>query len=95
MFGGTLFSAPFDLTSLKLRRGAVPVVEGVRRSQITGAAHYAVSANGSLVYVPGPVSIDASATLAAQSRAGSTTLPQIQVVLNWFAELKQLAPDTQ
>jgi hypothetical protein len=29
---------------------------------------------------------------AAQTQAGSSAAPQIQVVLNWFEELKRLAP---
>jgi eukaryotic-like serine/threonine-protein kinase len=58
-FGGTLFALPFDVASLKVTGGPVPLVEGVRRGGIavgTGAAHYSFSNTGSLIYVSGPVS---------------------------------------
>ena len=55
--GGTLFAVPFDDRRLEVTGGAVPVVEGVRRSSnfglATGAAFYGVSSTGSLVFVPG------------------------------------------
>jgi Tol biopolymer transport system component len=53
--GGTLLAVAFDLNRLEPIGGPVPVVEGVRRSPggSTGAAQYSVSANGSLIYVPG------------------------------------------
>ena len=55
--GGTLFAVPFDDRRLEVTGGAVPVVEGVRRSSNfglgTGAAFYGLSSTGSLVFVPG------------------------------------------
>ena len=55
---GTLFAVPFDLGHLEVTSGHVPVVERVRRAGVaTGSAHFDFSATGSLVYVPGPVSI--------------------------------------
>jgi hypothetical protein len=42
--------------SRKATRHGEPVIEGVLRSDITGAAHAAVSNNGSLIYLPGSVS---------------------------------------
>ena len=55
---GSLVAAPFDVRRLKLTGPAVPVVEGVRRAdpESTGGAHYSIAANGTLLYVPGPVS---------------------------------------
>ena len=55
---GTLLAVPFDLATLSVTGGSVPVIEGVRRStaQVSGAALYAFSDSGSMVYVPGPVS---------------------------------------
>jgi serine/threonine-protein kinase len=52
---GTLMGVPFDLRRLSVAGAAVPVVEGVRRSSpsVGGAAQYAVSRNGVLVYSPG------------------------------------------
>jgi Tol biopolymer transport system component len=46
----TLMAAPFDLARLELVGKPVPLVEGIVR---TPAAQFAVSDNGSLVYVPG------------------------------------------
>jgi len=63
---GTVFGVPFDLRRLAVTGGPVPLVEGVRRAStggaavgsgsLTGAANFGVSRNGSLVYIPGPVS---------------------------------------
>jgi Tol biopolymer transport system component/predicted Ser/Thr protein kinase len=52
---GTLMAVPFDPQRLAVTGAAVPVVEGVRQSTVSGAAHYNFSATGSLVYVPGGV----------------------------------------
>lgn len=49
---GTLFAVPFDLKLLATTGSSKPVIEGVRES-LFGAAQYSVSANGTLVYVPG------------------------------------------
>ena len=43
---------PFDPRRLELAGAAVPVVEGVLQSTVTGIAQYSVSGTGSLVYVP-------------------------------------------
>jgi hypothetical protein len=55
---GSLLAVPFDLATLRVTGGSVPVIEGVRRStaQVSGAALYAFSDSGSMVYVPGPIS---------------------------------------
>jgi serine/threonine-protein kinase len=49
---GVLFAVPFDVRRLRVTGGPVPLVQGVRSEG--GTAYYGVSANGSLVYVPGP-----------------------------------------
>jgi len=53
--GTTLFAVPFDPTTLETRGAPAPVVEGVLRSTLgtTGDAHFSVSANGALAYIPG------------------------------------------
>ena len=53
--GGTLKAAPFDLQRLEITGPAIPVVQGVLQSSFNGSAQYAISATGSLVYVPGDV----------------------------------------
>src|SRR5262245_21875647 len=51
---GVLFAVPFDARTLEVRGGPVPVVEGVRRGVITGAALYGFSNDGTLAFLPGP-----------------------------------------
>ena len=55
-----LFALPFDLASLEVSGGPVPMVEGVRRagapSPNTASANYGFSDHGTLIYVPGSVS---------------------------------------
>ena len=51
---GTLFAVPFDVNSVAAEPGPVSIVEDVwKPNNATGAAHYGVSASGSLVYVLG------------------------------------------
>ena len=74
--GGTLFAVVFDLDRLEVKGGPVPVVEGVRRSPGggTGAAQYGISANGSLVYVPGSAgSSSAQLDIVVADRNGGLT----------------------
>ena len=55
---GVLLAVPFDLSTLRVTAGSVPVVEGVRRSTTaaSGGGQFAFSNSGTLVYLPGPVS---------------------------------------
>ncbi len=55
--GGVLFGVPFDLKRLAVTGGAVPIVEGVQRSNAsqTGTAQFSFSDTGSLAYIPGSV----------------------------------------
>jgi serine/threonine-protein kinase len=50
--GGTVLAAPFDAERLEVTGPAVPLLSGVR-TEGTGAAQLAFSANGTLVYLPG------------------------------------------
>ena len=50
---GTLFAAPFDLDRLTTTGSAVPVLEGLASDPGSGGAQFAVSTNGTLVYLPG------------------------------------------
>lgn len=52
---GVLFARPFDAKRLVAGRSPVAVVEGVRRSWLTGVAQFAFSTSGTLVYIPGPL----------------------------------------
>ncbi len=51
---GVLYALPFDVGSLRVTGGQVPVIEGVARASQTGSAHWSLSDNGSLIYLPGP-----------------------------------------
>jgi serine/threonine-protein kinase len=51
--GGVLFAVPFDLRRLETTGGPVGILEGVARGG-TGAAQFAFSSTGSLIYRPGP-----------------------------------------
>jgi Tol biopolymer transport system component len=52
---GDLLAIPFDAAALKITGGPVPLVDDVARANnsFSGAAHFAVSNEGTLVYVPG------------------------------------------
>jgi len=52
---GSLMAVPFDPQRLTATGAAVPVVEGVLQSPVSGAAQYSFSGTGSLVYVPGGI----------------------------------------
>ena len=69
-----LYAIAFDVDSLTVRGGSVPVVEGVRRAASpesnTGTANFGVSVQGSLVYVPGTAAASSDRTLALVGRDG-------------------------
>ena len=69
--GSGLFAVAFDPESLAVAGGAVPLLQGVMRSNQggTGAADYAVSDNGTLVYIRGEASTQSN-TLVWVDRAG-------------------------
>ena len=52
---GTLFAVPFDVGAMEVTSGPASMVEGIRTAtaNITGAANYAFTSRGGLVYVTG------------------------------------------
>jgi Tol biopolymer transport system component len=69
-----VFAVPFDRRRLSVAGERVAIVEGVRRSDgaQTGAAQFAVSDTGSLVYIPGHTSGSAARSdLVVTNRTGS------------------------
>ena len=57
---GTLYAMPFDVENLRALGPSVPVLDGVRKEADSGAAQFAVSADGTLAYVRGEVMEEAS-----------------------------------
>jgi hypothetical protein len=79
-FGGTIFAVPFDPARTEVLGSPVPVVEGVRRALTgnpSGVAQFSVSRTGTLVYVPGPITVaNESVMLGTADRSGvETRLP--------------------
>lgn len=76
---GVVFAVPFDPQRLATAGGPVPVVDGVSRtSGQTGAAHFGVSATGTLIYRPGPVSASTSQlSLGFFDRKGTAELLKV------------------
>lgn len=76
---GTLYAVPFDAKRLVTQGREVPVVQNISTDEQSGYAAFAVSANGSLVYVPGrPATLQPSNSVAGISRTG---------------EIRKLSPD--
>jgi serine/threonine-protein kinase len=75
--GGNLLAVPFDLKRLQVTGGPVAVVEGIRRRAGPGAtaAQFSVSDNGTLVYVPGPVTLDTTGFVIALIDRDGTVKP--------------------
>jgi eukaryotic-like serine/threonine-protein kinase len=63
---GSLFAVPFDVGRLETSGNGASILEGVRRSlgNVTGAAQFSTSGNGSLAYIAGPASASADQDLA-------------------------------
>jgi serine/threonine protein kinase/Tol biopolymer transport system component len=71
---GTLFAVPFDVMSRRVSGGPVALVEHVAQSPAqSGAAHYAISATGSLAYVSGTFTQQRLTTLFWVDRQGHET----------------------
>jgi Tol biopolymer transport system component len=71
---GTLFSVPFDATSLKVSGGPVSLAENIAQSPgQTGAAHFSISRTGSLAYVAGSFRPTSLQTLVWLDRQGHET----------------------
>jgi serine/threonine-protein kinase len=68
---GNLMAVPFDLAKLEITGDPTPVLQGVR-SNYPGSHDYALSDQGTLVYIPGQVGVDHS--LVWVERDGNETL---------------------
>jgi Tol biopolymer transport system component len=79
--GGVVYAVRFDAARQQTIGGAVPIIEGVRRATAatTGAAQFAVSSTGTLVYLPGPVgTMTMERGVALADRAGVVTRLSLQ-----------------
>ena len=69
-----LFALPFDLASLEVSGGPVPIVEGVRRANNpagnTATANYGFSDRGTLIYIPGTGAMSQMRVLTLVDRNG-------------------------
>ena len=79
---GTLFARAFDLNGLAVTGPPVPVLEGVMSDTNTGAAQFAISDNGTLVYVPGPAAAE-GVDIQWLDREGHTS-PMRTARANWW-----------
>jgi serine/threonine-protein kinase len=70
--GGVIYAVRFDARALETTGGPVPVVNGVETS-VLGLAQFDVSANGSLIYVPGGPRAGQQSLVALSDRSGRTT----------------------
>jgi len=61
--GGNVLAVPFDPSRLELKRGSVPVIQGVERTALF--THSSVSARGTLLYIPGSAGTDPARTVLA------------------------------
>jgi Tol biopolymer transport system component len=89
VYEGTLFAAPFDLERLEVTGQPVPVLEGVDAIPRSGGANFALSTNGTLVYLSG-LDVGDELPLDWMDRTGTTT-PLRPTRANWSNV--QFAPD--
>ena len=73
--GNNLFAVAFDMATLSVTGGAVPVVEGVLRGGFTDAANYDIAADGSLVYLEGTAASALRTLVWVERSGGETAIP--------------------
>jgi hypothetical protein len=71
--GDTLMAVPFKASELAVTGEPVALVQGIRRGGGGGAADFALSTNGTLVYVPGTADAGSPAAVVWVDRAGKVT----------------------
>jgi serine/threonine-protein kinase len=88
---GGLLAAPFDLDSLTVTGGAVPVLDGLLSNPITGSASYDTSPDGTLVYVPGSWGSGPTSLVRIDRRTGQREL----VMADHYVAAPSLHPDQE
>lgn len=86
--GGRLEAVPFDLDNLKVIGSPVPVLDNVRIEASWGATQYAISNDGTLIYLPGVY--EGKSTLMWLDRKGHAE--QLQFPAKTYGAF-QLSPD--
>jgi len=87
---GRLFAAPFDLDRLEVIGRAIPVLQDVMTSALTGGAQFAFSDSGTAVYFPGENSDLNTVPIVWIDRDGKTA-PLRSTPANWTSLL--FSPD--
>jgi eukaryotic-like serine/threonine-protein kinase len=88
--GSSLFSVPFDPSSLTVAGAPVPVSENVALDPAEGTAHFALSSDGTLVFIDGPPVASPTTTVLRLDRQGRETPLALQTG-NYF--FPRLSPD--
>lgn len=71
---GNLFAVAFDMATLSITGGAVPVVQDVLRGVNTRVANYDVTTDGSLVYIEGTEQSDLNSLVWVDRNGGETPI---------------------
>ena len=78
--GGSVYAMAFDARTLTVSGEPFPIIDGVRRSStgVTGMADFSVSENGTLAYVPGPMTTSSAVELVVADRQGTLSPLKLQ-----------------
>ena len=70
---GTVFAAPFDLNTLAITGPQFPAFDALATNSASGGAQYAVSAEGTLVFLPGSATGTLSGPMSWMTKDGKIT----------------------
>ncbi len=95
---GVLFAVPFDAERLEIRGTPIAVLDTVAQAltagntdYITGAGQFAIAANGTLAWVPGPVVPYPDARLVTVDRRGQVS--PLQAPVRSYGPATRVSPD--
>ena len=88
--GASLYSVPFDLAALKVTGPATPLAEDVAVDRLQGTAQFAVSEDGTLVFLDGPPVVNQTTTVLALDRQGKETALALP---DGYYSFPRLSPD--
>jgi serine/threonine-protein kinase len=86
---GGLLAAPFDLDSLSITGGAVPVLDGVITNPVTGTAQFDFTPGGTLFYIPGDYRSGPTALYRVERETGAHT----RLAEGHYVSTPRLSPD--